>query len=111
MRDYFEWAKEGSCVKLGMDPNLFAKPRDDYEVLEAKRVCRLRCPVRSDCLAHAIIYGEAGVWGGFSEAERDEMAKDIRAKLAELARRAGVFHVEMMRKPLESPTDESSEAA
>ena len=36
----------------------------------AKSIC-LRCPVRDDCLEHALETGDPhGVWGGMNEAER-----------------------------------------
>ncbi|MFY2790630.1 WhiB family transcriptional regulator [Rhodococcus sp. MALMAid1271] len=36
----------------------------------AKAVC-VQCPVRADCLAHAMTYGEPdGIWGGLTHRER-----------------------------------------
>jgi len=96
MRDYFDWTREAACLGAE-DPNLYCRPKDDYDVKEAKRVCQLRCPVRQECLMHAIIYGETGVWGGFSEKERYPMSQRIRPQLIQLASRAGVFHPELMR--------------
>jgi hypothetical protein len=98
MRDYFEWVKEAAC-NGAENPNAFGKPKDDYEVRQAKRVCEFHCPVRDDCLMHGIIYGETGVWGGFSEHERDEKFKGIRGKLMEIAIHEGVFRRKHMARP------------
>ena len=37
---------------------------------EARRLCR-RCPVRDECLAHAVAHNEpVGIWGGLTPSER-----------------------------------------
>ena len=42
--------------------------REQYE--QARAVCRL-CPVRDECLDHALAHGEAfGMWGGMTPRER-----------------------------------------
>ena len=83
MRDYGEWSRAAAC--LVMDPEVFARPRDDYETREAKRVCQLQCPVRQKCLAHAIIYREVGVWGGYLESERRYISRTSRKRLMTIA--------------------------
>jgi len=61
------WWFEGVCAQT--DPEVFF-PEKGGSVREAKAVCA-RCPVRAQCLAHALAHGERfGVWGGFSEPER-----------------------------------------
>ena len=46
-------------------------PEENEPVLVAKRYCQ-RCPVRADCLAHAMERGERhGIWGGLTGHERD----------------------------------------
>ncbi|WP_285702079.1 WhiB family transcriptional regulator [Actinomadura sp. NBRC 104412] len=35
----------------------------------AKRVCG-NCPVRNECLEHALTHAEHGVWGGLTEKQR-----------------------------------------
>ena len=43
----------------------------------AKRVCR-ECPVRKECLAHAISVPENyGVWGGLTENERRKLIRQL----------------------------------
>lgn len=50
---------------------------------QAKAVCR-RCPVRTDCLRHAMALNIAdGVWGGLSEQER-RSRKRLAAELVAL---------------------------
>jgi WhiB family redox-sensing transcriptional regulator len=52
-----------------------AERRDDREAREAraKAICR-QCPVASECLDHAVQFGEAhGIWGGLNEHERRRM--------------------------------------
>ena len=61
------WWFAGLCAQT--DPELFF-PEKGGSVREAKRVCAA-CPVRAQCLAHALAHGERyGVWGGLSEPER-----------------------------------------
>lgn len=52
---------------------------------------------------HAIIYDETGIWGGYSEEERYEMAKQgRRMRLIQISSQAGIFHPELMRRPAEA---------
>jgi WhiB family transcriptional regulator, redox-sensing transcriptional regulator len=74
--DLWEWQLRGAC--RGADSNLFFHPegeRGPSRVAReeaAKQVCA-RCPVVDPCRAHALSAREPyGVWGGMSEAERDE---------------------------------------
>ena len=61
------WWFAGLCAQT--DPELFF-PEKGGSVREAKAVCA-RCPVRAQCLEHALAHGERfGVWGGLSERER-----------------------------------------
>jgi len=61
------WWFAGLCAQT--DPELFF-PEKGGSVREAKAVCA-GCPVRAQCLAHALAHGERfGVWGGLSEHER-----------------------------------------
>jgi hypothetical protein len=83
MKDYGEWSRAAAC--LTMDPEVFARPRDDYEAREAKRVCQLACPVKHKCLAQAIIYKEVGIWGGYLESERRYISRASRKRLMTIA--------------------------
>lgn len=60
------WREHAAC--LDHDTDLWFEPaaRD-----KAKRICREECPVRQECLEHALEAGERlGVWGGLDEEER-----------------------------------------
>jgi WhiB family redox-sensing transcriptional regulator len=67
-----DWRHRAIC--RDEDPELFFPVGTSgpavLQIAEAKTVCP-RCPVVSECLAHALGSGEdAGVWGGMSEDER-----------------------------------------
>ena len=62
-----DWRDGALCA--GRDTDVFF-PENDHPAIIAKGICR-RCPVRSDCLAHAIEHRERyGIWGGFTEHAR-----------------------------------------
>lgn len=94
-----EWKLEAKC--LASDPALFY-PDDSpgAEVALAKAVCNGEdgsppCPVRWDCLDHALEHGEEhGVWGGKSERERRRLRR-IRKKVDGVPR--------LVRTPQRSP--------
>ncbi len=76
--DLWDWQRRGAC--RGADSAQFFHPdgergpsRTRREV-RAKSVCQ-NCPVRAECAAHALAVREPyGVWGGFTEAERGQIA-------------------------------------
>ena len=63
---------------------------DEHEpAVVAKSYCR-RCPVRSDCLAHAMERVEPyGIWGGLTEHERELLRVRVASSVPAAARRAG----------------------
>ncbi|NUS44586.1 MAG: WhiB family transcriptional regulator [Mycobacteriaceae bacterium] len=64
------WRRAAICAQT--DPEIFF-PELGGSVREAKRLCA-RCPVRRDCLAHALQNREHhGVWGGLSDNERRQL--------------------------------------
>ena len=74
--ELWDWQLEGAC--RGNDSGLFFHPEGERgpsrmaREAAAKRVCA-RCPVVEPCRTHALSVREPyGVWGGMSEAERDE---------------------------------------
>lgn len=79
-----EWLADALCRGTGPDP--FYPPRgDDAAVDAAKAVCA-GCPVRTECLEHAIATNEhLGVWGGASANERRKIGR-ARRKARRLAR-------------------------
>jgi WhiB family redox-sensing transcriptional regulator len=75
--DLWEWQLRGSCRDV--DPAVFFHPdgeRGPARALReatAKAVCAT-CPVLRQCRTHALRAREPyGVWGGLSEADREEM--------------------------------------
>ena len=66
------WTDHAICAQT--DPEIFF-PAPGCPATQAKLMCS-RCPVRSDCLNHAITHGEAtGIWGGLSQRERHQLQK------------------------------------
>lgn len=66
------WASQALCAQA--DPYLFYSDSPNA-IAQAKAICR-RCPVRSECLAHAIKTREDyGVWGGLDRDERRRLKR------------------------------------
>ena len=63
------WMAQAACI--GKTADLFYPERHDaVEVKYAVAICQA-CPVRQECLAHAIATGEDhGVWGGLTPGQR-----------------------------------------
>ena len=77
----WDWQRHGAC--RGMDSAFFFHPENERGAAranretQAKQVCS-RCPVIEDCRRLALDVQEPyGVWGGLSEAERDEIVRRI----------------------------------
>jgi WhiB family transcriptional regulator, redox-sensing transcriptional regulator len=69
------WAEQAACS--GCSPDLFY-PERGGRTEEAKKVCAI-CPVRKECLDHALAAGEVhGIWGGLSEKQRRRVRRDVR---------------------------------
>lgn len=67
---FTSWRDRAACA--GMDPALFF-PEKGPGASIIKRVCA-RCPVRAECLEHAVDARERwGVWGGMAERERRKL--------------------------------------
>jgi WhiB family transcriptional regulator, redox-sensing transcriptional regulator len=66
------WMALGSC-RLYPPATFF--PSDGVGVDKARKICA-ECPVKSECLEHALEHRiEHGVWGGCSERERRRILK------------------------------------
>jgi len=61
------WFKHAICQ--GVAGDVFFEEGVKRLVIEAKSYC-YRCPVRVECLEHAIANEELGIWGGMTTAER-----------------------------------------
>ncbi len=74
-----EWTARAACA--GCDQDLFF-PRKNYgrrghgpTVLAAKAICAT-CPVREECLEHALTRPEVeGLWGGLTAWERRDLKR------------------------------------
>jgi hypothetical protein len=67
-----DWRDLALCAEV--DPDLFFPDKGESS-RPAKRVCA-GCEVRPECLQYALDHGERfGVWGGLSERERRELAR------------------------------------
>jgi len=76
-RDSLAWTEQAACSDAL--PDLFFPVSEfgaaEEQITEAKRICA-GCPVRIDCLDHALSRGEAsGIWGGTTERERRHLRR------------------------------------
>ncbi len=68
------WARQALCTQT--DPDTFFSDSAN-QVEQAKAICH-QCPVRKECLSHALENREEfGVWGGL---DRDERRRLLRRK-------------------------------
>lgn len=67
------WMEQAACREA--DPTIF-DPDVTADDTDAKLYC-FDCPVRDDCLQHALVRNEVGIWGGTNDARR----KSLRRKL------------------------------
>lgn len=67
------WAERGLCVKD--HPEIwFPVDEEDSELAAAAVEACFRCPVRAECLAHALAIGERhGIWGGLTPRQRRDL--------------------------------------
>lgn len=74
------WAEHGTCV-TNPPPGVDWFPNKDAD-MEARAIAACEtCPVRADCLDHAIAIGERhGIWGGHTPRQRERLARDRRGK-------------------------------
>lgn len=83
------WSAKAACLDEGVSPETFfhdGKPGlgdNDEHHAQAIAVC-LRCPVKAQCLQHALATPERyGVWGGTTATARQEMLRAIRRAKAQ----------------------------
>ncbi len=73
------WMASGLCTNI---PPATFFPSDGAGVDVARKICA-GCPVREECLEHALIHRiDHGVWGGCSERERRRILKRRRISSA-----------------------------
>lgn len=72
MAEIWNWRVAARCRVVDAD-GLFVRGRRQRE---ARRFCGA-CPVRTECLAHALDHRvEIGVWGGMTERQRRALLRD-----------------------------------
>ena len=72
------WHRQAACI--GVSGDVFFEEGVRRLVIEAKSYC-YKCPVRVDCLEHAIAAEEIGIWGGMTTTERRrEARRRVRAR-------------------------------
>ena len=78
------WMPRDAC--RGEDPELFfpitASGRALAQGLAAKAVC-FRCAVRAAFLSYALATGQAGIWGGTTQEERQAMRRPSGSRVGE----------------------------
>ena len=67
------WQTQAACTP-DMGPLFFPAPNDPG-ARHAKAVCA-GCPVKAECLTHALDNDERGIWGGTSERQRRTMQRE-----------------------------------
>jgi WhiB family redox-sensing transcriptional regulator len=86
------WQESASCNSESSDlffPERNAKPK---EIRAAKAVCH-SCPVVSECLEYALLYGVSGIWGGTTDKERKRKWSAVRLEsLREDAKDSGTYN-------------------
>jgi WhiB family transcriptional regulator, redox-sensing transcriptional regulator len=70
-----DWLDDAACRAPDVDPSWFhSEDPQGIDRLRAINVC-VACPVRSECLQHAIKVDERyGIWGGLTATERMQLA-------------------------------------
>ena len=67
-----EWQTGAPCVDSGFD--FIPDVETDDGVNEAQQWCRT-CPVRTTCLAWAMLHGAEGYWGGTTTYQRNQLRR------------------------------------
>jgi WhiB family redox-sensing transcriptional regulator len=75
------WQDHANC--RGLDPDLFYAGRGENDDSDAAKAICADCPVRGECLDHALTTHQAhGVWGGLTTLERKHIRRANRAGAA-----------------------------
>lgn len=72
------WMIDAACT--GLDSELFFPRQGERIDPLVKHVCGA-CPVRVECLRHALATRADGVWGGVGEHDRRRLTRQIREQL------------------------------
>ena len=70
------WQHQGACNDQDTD-EWFVRNEGSRSAQPAKQVCGT-CPVRRDCLASSLVFGEEyGVWGGLDRHQRHTLSQQL----------------------------------
>lgn len=69
-----QWREHAACVG---NFDLFFEDHKRTVVNKAKAFCKT-CPVRLECLEHAIKNDERGIWGGMTANERRKLIRKLK---------------------------------
>lgn len=72
-----DWREIAACTGK---QEFFFNDHKASMVREAKKICET-CPVRPQCLAHAMKHDEYGVWGGLTANERRKARRAQKSSL------------------------------
>lgn len=86
------WVPDAACANPSVDPRIFFPTVTTDGTGSKKGAERMRricnsCPVRIQCLAHAIAFEGHGSWGGHTREEIATMRKRMRVRLTDLGSR------------------------
>lgn len=70
--DSTAWQKHAPCTNAGFD--FIPDAETEAGVQEARQWCH-GCPVRTECLAWAMLYGAEGYWGGTTTYQRAQLRR------------------------------------
>jgi WhiB family transcriptional regulator, redox-sensing transcriptional regulator len=68
-----DWRKDGACAGMSF-AKWFKENHSHAELDELKTLCN-SCPVKKQCLEHALEYEEFGVWAGSTQEQRERYRK------------------------------------
>ena len=77
----YSWQNEAKCQ--GMDINKFYLTHGNKSSSAVAAVCAA-CPVKEECLIHALRYEEYGYWGGTGPTQRIRIRKQLGIKLVNM---------------------------
>lgn len=71
------WQDQGACANQDTEA-WFVRSEGCRFGEPAKQICAA-CPVRRDCLAASLVFGEtSGIWGGLDRHQRNALAQSLR---------------------------------
>lgn len=88
-----DWLDEAACSVFELDTNLFFERQSGRVRKAVQQICR-ECPVRKQCLEHALTYEvrsprppQYGIFGGLTPTERRELWQERRDIMKDLEKR------------------------